>query len=226
MDSLLEALTALDGWLVYTVVAILVLGESAAVVAVVLPGELALLVAGALAARGHVWLPLLLGIATVAAVGGHVAGYELGRRYGLRVLRWRVLRRYASTVDATVALVGRHGGKAVFLGRWTNVSRVLVPLLVGAYRMPYRTFSLYNVLGGAAWAAAFVLLGSAAGTSLPAVDRALGQVSWAMTGALVALFIGVCLWRRAARREDRPVRGAGRDGEAACPVVTPSSPRP
>ena len=226
MDSLLEALTALDGWLVYTVVAILVLGESAAVVAVVMPGELALLVAGALAARGHVWLPLLVVIAAVAAVAGHVAGYEIGRRYGLRVLRWRPLRRYASTVDATVALVGRHGAKAVFLGRWTNVSRVLVPLLVGAHRMPYRTFTVYNVVGGTVWATAFVLLGSVAGTSLPAVERALGQASWVTTGALAGLCVGFWVWRRAAGRKDRPVMGAGRDGEAGCRAVARTSPRP
>lgn len=200
MDPLLHTLAGLDVRVVYALLALLVFGESAAVVALLLPGEIALLVAGALAARGHGSLPLVVVIAVVAAIAGHAAGYELGRRYGLRLLRGRLLRRYAGAADGAAVLVARHGGPAVFLGRWMNVGRIVVPLLVGAGRMPYRTFTLYNVLGGVAWTVTFTLLGAAAGASLEAVERTVGHASWWATGVVAVGLAGSWAWHRGRSR--------------------------
>ena len=199
MDTLLQTLIGLDAWAVYALLGLLVFGESAVVVALFLPGEIALLAAGAVAARGGAALPVVLAVAIVAAIAGHAAGYELGRRHGLRLLRLPLLRRHAASVDDAAALVRRYGGLAVFLGRWTNVTRVLVPLLVGTGRMRYRTFTLYNVLGGAAWVSTFVLLGTAAGASLDAIHRITGHASSVVAGVAVVALGAAWTWRRTRR---------------------------
>ena len=220
METLLQTLTALDAWAVYALLGLLVFGESAAVTAVLLPGEIALLAAGVIATRGDASLPVVIAVGIVAAVGGHAAGYEIGRRHGLRLLRLPLLRRHASSVHQAAALVARHGGAAVFLGRWTNVSRVLVPLLVGTGRMRYRTFTLYNVLGGVAWVLTFVLLGTAAGASLDAVHRLAGHASSWLSGVIVlGLAAGWAIRRARHRARDRAPHAIVNTGGVPCTVT-------
>jgi membrane-associated protein len=200
LESFLMMLAGLDSWLVCLLLALLVFGESAALLAVFLPGELALLLAGGYVGLGHVAFEIVVAVALVAAIAGQAAGYELGRRYGLKVLRWRPLRRYAPALERASSLVTRFGPLAVLLGRWLNVTRVVVPLLVGAGRMPYRGFALCNVLGAMAWVLSFVTLGAFAGASLDAIEGAVGRASWVLL-ALVALApVTTWLWRRLRRK--------------------------
>ena len=56
-------------------------------------------------------------------------------------------------------LFARHGGKAVFAGRFFSISRVLEALVAGTSRMRWATFVVYSVLGGVVWATAVVLAG-------------------------------------------------------------------
>ena len=227
VDLLLHTLAGLDAWMVYTLLALLVLGESGALVAVLFPGELALVAAGVFVARGQASFGVVVVVAVVAAVAGHATSYLLGRRYGLRLLETRLLRRYARALGGATSLVTRHGALAVFLGRWMNLGRVLVPLLVGAGRMPVRAFTVYNVLGAVAWVTTFVTLGTVAGASLDVVERTLGHVGWA-TSAGVAIAVGSSwIWRRARRqRRRRAVAGDRGDDEVTrmVGVLRPSGP--
>ena len=201
MDSLLPMLVGLESWLVYGALALLVFGESAGAVALLLPGELALLAGGALAAQGYVFLPLVIAIAVVAAVAGHAAGYYLGHRFGTALLHRRPFRRYAGAVDNAAELVSRHGPVAVLLGRWMNVGRVVVPMLAGAGRMRFATFTMFNVLGGLAWVVCFVLLGHAAGASVHLIAQRMGHASWWLTG--VAVLAVAAVWGLRRRRTRR-----------------------
>ncbi len=53
----------------YAVVAPLAFGESAIFLAMVLPGETAMVVAGVLAAHGNISLPTIIAVCTTAAAG-------------------------------------------------------------------------------------------------------------------------------------------------------------
>ena len=61
----------------YPALALLVGGES---LGLILPGETAILAAGALARDGHLQIALVITIAAVAAIVGDNIGYLLGRR--------------------------------------------------------------------------------------------------------------------------------------------------
>ena len=67
-------------------VALLVFSEAGLFVGFVLPGETAVLVAGVVASKGHVNVVTLCAVVVASAIAGDSLGYEVGRRYGERLL--------------------------------------------------------------------------------------------------------------------------------------------
>lgn len=186
LDSLLNLA---DPW-GYVIVALLVAGEAAAFVGLVLPGETAAFLGGVLAYEGQVDLRIMLIVVCAAAIVGDSIGYEVGRGLGPRLRNGRLGRLVGQQRwDRASAFMRRHGGRAVFLGRWIGVLRALVPSLAGASGIPYRTFLLFNVLGGVTWASTFVVLGYVAGSSWRQVEGVMGQATAVVVGLVV--FIGL-----------------------------------
>ncbi len=77
---------------------------------------------------------------------------------------------------AVDGFIHRHGGKAVLLGRLTALMRALMPSMAGMSGMRYRTFLLWNAVGGVFWAPGCVLLGYAFASALDVVGETL---TWA-----------------------------------------------
>jgi membrane protein DedA with SNARE-associated domain len=152
------------------------------------PGETALIVAGALAGQGRLSLPLVVAVAAGGAILGDNVGYLIGRR-GLRRLldrpgRWATGRRRLLAQGEEFFL--RHGPLAVFFGRWLPGLRVVASWLAGANRMRWRRFLFWNALGGIAWAgtvgtAAYLLGRSASGS--------LGSIGFALVGIAILLYV-------------------------------------
>jgi membrane-associated protein len=200
MTSLVGAVTALPVWATYLVVTALVFGEAAAFVGLVLPGETALLLAGALAGTGRLSLTVLVGLAMVAAVVGDSVGYEVGRHLGPRLMDSRAGRLVGAKRWARAeAIMARRGGWAVLAGRWVGVLRALMPAIAGSTRMPYRRFLLFNALGGTLWAAVVVVAGYLAGASWHRVQMYLGHAGVAAVTLVVAAFAAFSIWRRMVR---------------------------
>jgi membrane-associated protein len=98
--------------------------EAALMIGVVFPGETALLVAGLAAHQGYIGLWPMIAVAVLAAVLGDSVGYEVGRTVGPRLRASRLGARIGPQRWATAEdFLGRHGGKAVLLGRFTAVMR-------------------------------------------------------------------------------------------------------
>ncbi|HEV7826333.1 MAG TPA: DedA family protein [Mycobacteriales bacterium] len=193
MTSLLGGLPGVSGVAVYLLVAAFVFAEDALFVGFVLPGETAAVLGGVAASTGHASLPVMVAVVVGAAVVGDSVGYEVGRRFGPRLLRLRVLRRRAERLDEARVFLARRGGAAVFLGRFVAFFRAVMPALAGAAEMPYRRFLVYNVAGGLTWGCAAVLLGYLAGHSYAAVERTVGR-----TSAVVVLVVAAAaflVWR-------------------------------
>lgn len=190
-------------WL-YVIAGGLAFAEAAILVGMVLPGETALLVAGVFCnpKYGDLNLVLMMLIAVVCAIAGDSVGYEFGRKFGptlrrSRVGRWVGERRWAA-VDG---FIHRHGGKAVLLGRLTALMRALMPSMAGMSGMRYRTFLLWNAIGGVVWAPGCVLLGYLFAKALNVVGETL---TWAPLAILVVIIaVAVVLhFRREHRLEE------------------------
>jgi membrane-associated protein len=209
MSGVVERLLDVPAPVAYAVIAALVFGEAAVFIGFVLPGETAVLLGGVLAGTGRLSLTLLLVLVVAAAVVGDTVGYEVGRRYGPRVLASRPLRRHEQRLQGAQAFLRDRGGSAVFLGRFTAFLRAVMPGLAGTSRMPYRRFLAWNAAGGAFWGAGVALLGFFAGHSLDTIESVLGRTSLAVIVVLVVA--ALLVWHRSRRSRERERGATGTD---------------
>ncbi len=160
------------------------------------PGETSLIGVAILASQHQgVVIEVAIATAALAAIVGDNIGFVLGRHAGRRLLtrkgRW-MERRHRFLVRGE-AFFERHGPRAVFLARWLPGLRVVGSWLAGAHHMRWRTFLLWNALGGIAWAAsigvAAYLLGHLAATIFR--DFGLAGLTVVLAGAAAVL-----LWHR------------------------------
>jgi membrane-associated protein len=212
MSEFVERLLDVPAPAAYALIAALVFGEAAVFVGFVLPGETAVLLGGVLAGTGRLSLVVLLVLVVAAAIVGDSVGYEVGRRYGPRVLASRPLRRHDQRLQGAQAFLRDRGGSAVFLGRFTAFLRAVMPGLAGTSRMPYGRFLAWNAAGGAFWGGGVVLLGFFAGASLSTVENILGRTSVAIV--VVLLVAALLLWHRSRRKRERGAAGPG-EGRAS-----------
>ncbi len=144
---------------------VIIFAETGLLLGFFLPGDSLLFLAGFAAAGGlpgvHLSLPLLLLTLPVAAIAGAQVGYLIGRRAGPVLFDRedsRLFRR--SNVVRAERVLDRFGeGKAVVLARFVPIVRTFMNPLAGVVRMPVRTFTTWNVLGGLLWTISVTLLG-------------------------------------------------------------------
>lgn len=139
----------------YGLVGLVIFFES---MGVPLPGE-SLLIAAAIyaATQGGLQIEWVVLAACIGAILGDNAGFLIGRWLGAPALR-----RYGPRIGLTLPrqrlgqyLFLRHGSKVVFFGRFIAFLRTFAAVLAGANGMPWRSFMLWNALGGAVWTALY-----------------------------------------------------------------------
>ncbi len=177
-------------------IAALVLGETAVFLGFVLPGETAVVLGGVLASRGHLSLLVLIPLVVLTGVAGPLVGYEIGKRMGDRLFTSRVLRRVPGGVDKARTTLRRRGGSAVLVGRFIAVVRALMPAAAGAAGIPYRTFLLYDIIGGVVWGVGWCLVGYLAGNAYAVIERRVGTGLAVAAAAAVVTALAVFLVRR------------------------------
>jgi membrane protein DedA with SNARE-associated domain len=201
-DTAMQQILQAPTWLVLLVVGLVVFAEDAIFVGFVIPGETVAILGGVAASLGHVPFAAVLVVVVVAAILGDSVGFEVGRHLGGRVLRLRAFDRHRERIGTAQDFLGRRGGVAVFLGRWTAFFRAVMPALAGMSRMHYPTFLSWNAAGGIAWGATVVTLGFVAGRSYAKVESYLGKGAAIVVAALVV--VAVVVWQvrrhRAGRR--------------------------
>jgi membrane protein DedA with SNARE-associated domain len=165
------------------------------------PGETALVAFAVLASQGHYSIALVIALAAAAAIVGDNLGYWLLGRLGGRALfrRWRWLSRYSERLlPRGEALMARHGGKAVFLGRFVAVLRYTVAWFAGLSRMDWWRFLFWNAMGGIAWAITVGLISFYSGRTAAGAFQRYGV--YGAASVAVAIFVGWLGVRIARRR--------------------------
>jgi membrane protein DedA with SNARE-associated domain len=169
-----------------------------------LPGETALIAFGVLAAEGHYSIASVIAVAAAGAIVGDNLGYWLIGRIGGRALfrRWRWLNQYSDRVlPRAESLMKRHGGKAVFFGRFVSILRYTVAWVAGLSRMKWSRFLFWNAAGGIVWATAVGLTAYYAGqAAADAIAR------YGLYAGAVILVMGILGWlglRYAHRRVEK-----------------------
>ncbi|MCW3038545.1 MAG: phosphoesterase PA-phosphatase related protein [Solirubrobacterales bacterium] len=192
---------ALGAW-TYLLVAVMAFLETGAFVGLLAPGETVILVGGVVAGQGEIDIVALIAIIWVSAVAGDLTSFFVGRRLGrdFLVRHGPKVQITEPRIEQTEAFFAKHGGKAIFLGRFVGLIRAVAPFLAGSSGMPLRRFAPYDILGAGLWGTAFALLGYVFWQSIDQVLAAAKTGSLAL-GAIIVLGTLVVLAVRRVRDE-------------------------
>lgn len=154
-----------QGW-TYLIIFLIIFAETGFVVTPFLPGDSLLFATGALIATGNSGLNIftMALILIIAAFTGNTVNYLLGNYLGAKVFKPENKVLKLDYYLKTKAFFDRHGGKAVILSRFMPIIRTIAPFVAGVGKMPIARYSLYNIIGGAAWIIAFLFAGYELGT--------------------------------------------------------------
>ena len=137
-----------------------------------LPGDSLLFTAGLLASQHYLNIAGIIVISVAAAILGNNAGYYTGKRFGRRLFKndksfWFSPKR----LDEAGDFFEKEGPLSLVLARFIPAGRTFVPIAAGAAKMRYRTFLLFNALGGLLWGIALPVLGFTLGKTVPNIDK-------------------------------------------------------
>jgi undecaprenyl-diphosphatase len=221
LDELLKDVGSTLGPWTYLLVGVLCFLESGAFLGLVIPGETAIVVGGFVAGQGEIDVIVLIAIVWTTAVAGDLVSFALGRRLGRDFLvrhgpRFQITEERIEQVER---FYDRHGGKAVFLGRWVGLVRAVSPFLAGSSGMPLRRFLPYDVLAAGGMVTLFALLGFVFWHSLDKVLE-IARKGLLALGLTIAFVVGLVLavqWLR--KPENRGALAAWLKAHERTPVL-------
>lgn len=173
-----------------------------------LPGDSLLFTAGVLVAQSNPFVPLWVILVTVpvAAILGDQCGYLIGRAAGPAIFdRPGATRLGPAQLERAQGFFDKYGPRTVVLARFVPVVRTIAPVMAGASGMKYRTFTVYNIIGGLAWGVGVPVLGYLLG-GIPFVRNHIEIILIAVVVlSVLPLAINYGRARLHSRRTDEPV---------------------
>ena len=193
--ALSDATDSLGSWL-YLAVPALVFLETTVLAGFVIHGELALLAGGVAAERGDASLALLIAVTWAAAVTGDSVSLLLGRRLGRPFLERRG-DRFGARLARVDDFFARHGGKALFLGRFTGFTRSVLPFMAGSSGLRLPQLLPYSAASGLVWTASFMVIGFAFSESFADAGETATRVALVAVLLVTAAYVATARLRRA-----------------------------
>lgn len=167
-----------------------------------IPSELILPLSGFLSRSGAMQLPLTIAAATTGSLAGAYVLYGLGtllnRERLTRLLDTKPMRMLGferGDVESSFGWFERKGQATVLVCRCVPVVRSLISIPAGMARMALPRFTLYTVLGSAAWNTILCTLGFWAGSAWENVSSGAAHAIDIATYAIVAVaFVVAAVW--------------------------------
>lgn len=145
---------------IFAILFVIIFCETGLVFTPFLPGDSLIFAAATFAGVGRLNVWVLYGILTIAAILGDSLNYEIGKRFGRRILEYKRFHLVKpENLQKANDFIDKYGSKAIFLARFMPIIRTIVPFVVGIGELKYRKFLTYNALGGIIWVFLFVGLG-------------------------------------------------------------------
>ncbi|WP_251447130.1 VTT domain-containing protein [Microbacterium sp. USTB-Y] len=201
------------------VVLFIIFAETGLLIGFLLPGDTLLIISGLLTHTNHVfgvdiWVVGLL-IALAAFLGGEV-GYLIGHKGGPAVFERKESGLFSrKNVERTNHFFERFGGLTVILARFVPVVRTFAPVAAGVGHMPWRKYSLYNLIGALIWGFGLTYVGYLIAYIPWIADLVTKYIDVILLG-VVALTLAVTVWHYLNER-----RKAKKESAAGIPAVEP-----
>jgi membrane-associated protein len=184
---------------------LVIFAENGLVIGFFLPGDSLIFLAGLICYSKpellNTDIQTLLIAMFFAAITGSLAGYYFGRRIGPPLFERKdsifFKRKY---LELTKKYYDKHGGKTLVIGRFLPLIRTFAPIIAGVIKVPFSTFMLFNLVGGALWISSLSLLGYFLGSRIPGIENYLGYI---IIGFIVVTNILVLRTYLKQRRENK-----------------------
>jgi len=145
------------------VVCLIIFAETGLLIGFLFPGDTLLIISGLLTHTNdvfgvNIWVVCSL-IALAAFIGGEV-GYYIGHKGGPAVFERKESGIFSKrNVERTNAFFERFGGITVILARFVPIVRTFAPVAAGVGHMPWRRYTLYNLIGALLWGFGLTMVG-------------------------------------------------------------------
>jgi len=182
----------------YWAVAVALLLENAGIP---VPGETILLLASFLAySERGLHLSWIIFVGTLAATFGDNLGFAIGFHGGRPLLsRYQhIFHIRETTLARAERRFERYGPATIFFARFIVGMRIIAGPMAGVLRMPWRRFSLFNLLGAALWVTVISCLGYFFGSEWQWLVHFLKRFNLIL--AAIFILIAMALWLRSRRR--------------------------
>ena len=165
MESFVHLITS------FGILAILlvVFAESGLLIGFVLPGDSLLFTSGYMVQQNilHIDIHIFAILVFIAAVLGDSVGYSFGHKVGRKLFEKENSRFFKKKyLEQTEKFYDKHGSVTIVLARFAPIVRTFAPIVAGAGKMHYKTFLIFNLIGGFLWSSLFIYLGFYAGEIL------------------------------------------------------------
>jgi membrane-associated protein len=162
----------------------IIFAETGLLLGFFLPGDSLLVLAGLVAAVGaESGLDIKINIFAVtiglfvAAVIGAQTGYFIGRKAGPALFNKPQSRLFKHEhVEKAQRYFDRYGPRTIVVARFIPIVRTFANPMAGVAEMPVRTFTTFNLIGGALWAGGVTMLGYVLGKTIPSAEDHLLQI--------------------------------------------------
>jgi membrane-associated protein len=135
---------------------IVMFAETGLLIGFFLPGDSLVFIAGMICVSKphvldvHIFTLLLL--MSSAAILGNIAGYWFGNKVGPPLFeRKDSLIFKKEYLRLTQKFYDKNGGRTLIIGRFLPIIRTFAPILAGVFKMDFKKFLLYNIIGAVAW---------------------------------------------------------------------------
>ena len=167
-----------DQW-VYALLVLVVFLEAGVVITPFLPGDSLLFVVGGICGVGLLDWTLCCLLLSLSAILGGQFNYWVGSKVGSRLLeqhsRWFGEKEFNKTQD----FYRTYGSSAIVIARFVPFIRTFAPFVAGMGQMTFKSFTVFNVLGGLLWVCGVVGAGYELG-NIPWIKAHIEYFIWGL----------------------------------------------
>jgi len=183
-------------WLFVFLVFLVCVGEAVFIAGLLVPSlPILLLVGGLISAQNLNFWPIFFA-ATAGGVVGDAISYWIGYWLKDRIKTIWPFRNYLHLISRGEEFFARHGGKAIFIGRFITGLKAVVPGIAGMMGMNWGYFTFINIISAFVWAASHILPGMFLSEWLKSIGLSLELVILFGAIILTGLFLLIHYWKR------------------------------
>ena len=195
LEMILQGISS-NFWLSLLFIFLVCIGEAVFIVGLLVPSLPILLLTGGLIAQGSLPFWPIYFAAVAGAIIGDAISYTVGWALKDRIRTVWPFKNHLTLITKGEEFFARHGGKAIFIGRFITGVKAVIPGVAGMMGMSYRHFSVINVVSAFVWAAVHILPGMLLTGWLKSIGLSLELVIIVGAIVLTVLFLLVHFWKR------------------------------